>query len=289
MANNEKLILLSDHDGTMTDSEREAEEYGHIVREFISENTGVSEEEVSILLAEAHEEIAKKPDIFGWKVGDVVVAPALADHYVSNTVATRIVLERLVRSSDVFKRYDDQTEAENFVGKLFRECSPKLGVFYRDGVEQYIKFMKMSGDFKVITNSDPNVVKSKMTKYLGDVVEGIPVVGNAKKYAVDLDWKGVVPEGSYKGFAGFPERGVNLQRRIYHTTLMDITSGDISRARMVGDIAELDLLMIDYLGGRTALILSDISSSWEVNYYQTGERRFASRNLNSIADWIVRD
>ena len=281
--------LLMDHDGTLTDSDLEAREYREIVLDYMSSELGVPREEMKVLLERADAEIESKKEIYGWKIGDIFVAPATSDHYVKNTVAGSMALEMLAKESTSIKQFTDPAEVEKFVGQVFRASSPKLGVFYKWEAERCLRELNKTGRFMIITNSDPKVVLNKMTKLLGDDALDFSIVGNAKKYLPDPTWTGVVPEGMYKGFPGFPERGVNLQRKIYYMTLLDITSGDLTRAKMAGDIAELDLLMLDYLGAETALVLSATTPAWENNYYYRGEgKRFTSGNLNKITDWFLR-
>jgi FMN phosphatase YigB (HAD superfamily) len=287
MIEKDRQILLTDHDGTLTDSDKEASEYGQMVREYINKTLSIPVDEIDKRLQVELKEIEKKSDVLGWKIGEIVVAPAMADHYILYTVAVSMMLAKLASESYALRRFTSE-EIEKYVGEVFRVCSPKLGVFYREGAKEFMASLRGAGEFGIITNSDPAVVKNKLRVLLGDGVEGLKIVGGAKKYSVNLTaMEGVVPEGAYKGFPGFPERGVYLQREKYYMTLLDIANGDISRVKMVGDIAELDLLMIDYLGGRTALVLSQTTAEWEKKYYQSGENRFASHNLGEVADWMI--
>lgn len=138
-----------------------------------------------------------------------------------------------------------------------------------------------------MTNSSPDTVAAKLTTLLGDDAANLKLVGNAKKYDVDPNWLGVVPEGKVS-LPGFPDRGIYLQRRTYYETLAKFVDGNISRIAVCGDIPELDTLMVDYLGCQTALIEGGTTSPWERDYYRSGDpKRFASFNLESIASWLV--
>lgn len=285
----EKGQLLTDHDGTITDSDKEAGEYREIVLDYMSKGLGIQREEMKMFLEKADIEIESKKEIYGWKIGDIVVAPATSDHYIKNTVAGTMALEMMATETAGMGKYADVVERDIFVGKVFKECSAKLGIFYRDGAERYLRELNATGRFKIVTNSNPDVVRMKLTKLMGEEAQKFAIVGNAKKYMPDITWEGIVPSGMYKGFAGFPDRGVNLQRKIYYMTLLDITSGEISSAKMAGDIAELDLLMLDYLGAKTALVLSGTTPAWEKKYFENGEGiRFASNNLEDIAEWFLK-
>lgn len=283
-------VFVSDHDGTLTDADQEALHYDQIALDYLVDALGVREEELAGMLAEAKAEIKSKPTEYGWKMGGFIVAPASADHYIFNNVATVLVLQRLrrellVRPASV-PSVDDEAA---FMNQFFQTTSVQLGQagnFYREGAMEYIRELSAAGEFVIVTNSSPGTVAAKLNTLLGDAASGLRLVGNAKKYAVDPDWVGVVPTGETY-LPGFP-RGVYLQRRTYYETLAKLAGGDISRIVVCGDIPELDTLMMGYLGCRTALIVGGTTSPWELAYYQDGDPlRFASPSLEEIAAWLI--
>lgn len=163
-----------------------------------------------------------------------------------------------------------------------------MGNFYREGAKEYIKELSAAGNFAIVTNSSPEIVATKLETLLGDSAANLQLVGNAKKYDVDPKWVGVVPEGKVD-FPGFPDRGVFLQRKTYYETLANLADGNLDRITVCGDIPELDTLMVDYLGCRTALVEGKATSPWEKAYYNDGNlRRFANSDLGPIAEWMVK-
>lgn len=289
----ERLVFVSDHDGTLTDADQEALHYDEIALDYLVEALGVSEDELLQLLQMAKAKIKDFPSECGWKRNGFIVAPASADHYIFNNVATEMVLEYLRSSlNGVCPRIPTESDQTKFMNQFFQTTSAQLaqvGSFYREGADEYIKQLSAAGDFVIVTNSSPDVVSAKLRGFLGERASDLRLVGNAKKYDVDPNWIGVVPEGRVL-LPGFPGRGVYLQRRTYYETLSRIADGDIRRIAVCGDIPELDTLMVDYLGCRTALIEGGTTSSWERNYYHDGDpKRFGGKSLEEIADWMSQE
>lgn len=283
---------MSDHDGTLTDADQEASHYDEIVLSYLTTTLGIKENELSSLLQEAKNEIRSEPNVYGWKRNGFIVAPATADHYIFNTVATEMVLGKLrsdtLSQPKILPKEEDQGA---FINQLFQITSAQLGEvgnFYREGAGEYIKELSAAGNFAIVTNSSPEIVATKLETLLGDSAADLQLVGNAKKYDVDPKWVGVVPEGKVD-FPGFPDRGVYLQRKTYYDTLANLAEGDLDRIIVCGDIPELDTLMVDYLGCRTALVEGKTTSPWEKAYYNDGNlRRFANSDLGPIAEWMVK-
>lgn len=283
---------MSDHDGTLTDADQEASHYDEIVLRYLTTTLGIKEEELSYLLEEAKNEIRSDPDVYGWKRNGFIVAPATADHYIFNIVSTEMVLGKLrsdtLSQPKILPKEEDQGA---FINQLFQVTSSQLGEvgnFYREGAGEYIKELSAAGNFAIVTNSSPEIVATKLRTLLGDSATDLQLVGNAKKYDVDPKWVGVVPEGKVD-FPGFPDRGVFLQRKTYYETLANLADGNLDRITVCGDIPELDTLMVDYLGCRTALVEGKTTSPWEKAYYNDGnQKRFASPNLKPIAEWMIK-
>lgn len=288
----EKPIFVSDHDGTLTDADKEATHYDEIVLRYLTTTLGVREEELSRLLEEAKNEIRSDPNVYGWKRNGFIVAPATADHYIFNIVSTEMALGKLRSGSRTQSKILPKEEDQGaFINQLFQVTSSQLGEvgnFYREGAKEYIKELSAAGNFAIVTNSSPETVAAKLTGLLGDSAADLQLVGDAKKYDVDPKWVGVVPEGKVN-FPGFPDRGVYLQRKTYYDTLVNLAEGDLGRITVCGDIPELDTLMVDYLGCRTALVEVKTTSPWEKAYYNNGNsKRFASPDLEPIAEWMVK-
>ncbi len=275
----EVVGLAADHDGTFTDIVAEFDHYNEIAQEFIARELGISELVVEAIMVMKIEEIMESPEKFGWVVDGRTVAP-MADQYLIVRQAMLMLSEEL----DV-----PIEKKEQLSERVFAECAPKLGSYYKEDAQRVLKELVASTNLYVVTNSSTIQVEKKLRTILSEEeMSRLKVVGGAKKMVVDPSWQGVVPEGAYQGMAGFPDRGVYLQRKAYFAVLSSVFGPDLSKARMMGDIGEMDLAMIDYLGGKTGLVLSRFSLPWEVAYWTDGSaRRRASENLGEIASFLV--
>lgn len=274
-----KPVFILDHDGTLTNSERESLHYNDIVLNYLSDVLGISKPEISGLIAEAKDKIKQNPADHGWVRNGLIVAPAVSDLFIYNRAATELVLSKL----------HPDIEQDQFLESFFINTSKRLataGSFYRLDAKKFILELSKVGKVVVVTNSYPDTVNGKLASLLGKQIDLLKVVGNAKKYDVDLNWVGVVPTGPVK-LPGFP-RDVYLQRKTYYDTLSKLSNGNLARISICGDVAELDTLMMDYLGCKTALLNTATTSPWELSYYQIGEpRRFTSPDLMEVADWLI--
>ena len=127
-------IVFTDHDGVLTDSTAEMEEYSSIVREYNARVLGMHEVEIAQRLEAAKSEILKNPGNYGWERGKdrLIVAAATCDHYIFNQVATTLVLDTLTEEGGIeAKIIENFGGREEYIEKMFAECAPKLGIFYR--------------------------------------------------------------------------------------------------------------------------------------------------------------
>lgn len=291
-------IIFTDHDGVLTDSTVEMDEYSSIVREYNARVLGMHEVEIAQRLEAAKGEILKNPGNYGWERGEgrLIVAAATCDHYIFNQVATTLVLDALIKEGGIeAKIIENLGGREEYINKLFTECAPKLGIFYRPEAREFLQELagaKGIERWAVVTNSGADKVKAK----LDSLKLGFEpyIVGKAKKYEVDRTWTALLPKGPYKGFPGFPERGVELQRKTFYEVLNKETEGKIGRLVFIEDVAEF-ILWLDFLAEsnndfrevKTALILTPMTPEWERRRYSDGNQcRYGSRSLLAILDWI---
>jgi phosphoglycolate phosphatase-like HAD superfamily hydrolase len=291
-------VVYIDHDGTLTDSALEMEEYSDAVIQYNADTLGIGLDESEARLKLAKIQILEKPEIYGWKWGaeGMIVAPATSDHYLFNQVATDIMLTNLSRAKGTMKRRIKWLGGNGqYITNLFLACAPKLGTHYRPEARSFLIGLAKTGfEWAIVTNSDSAKVSKKLSTL------GLPfeprVIGNAKKYEVDRSWDGLVPIGPYKRFKGYPERGIELQRKSFYDTLLRETDKSLSNLLFVEDVGEfvawLDWLSennLEWIGARTALLMTPMTPIWEKDRY-SGEHhtRFGSSSLLAILDWVTR-
>lgn len=283
----ERLVYI-DHDGTLTDSQKEMTEYSDIVTEYNAQKLGLTNQESELFLNTAKEKILKNPENYGWKWGkdQSIVAPATSDHYLFNQVATGLILTQMGK---------DAVESDKYINELFAACAPKLGVFYRPEAKTFLTELakqKEADRWAIVTNSNALKIAEKLT--LLHLNFDPVVVGGAKKMEINRNWIGMVPVGPYKGFPGYPNRGIELQRETFYNTLKKEAGEELPRMIFVEDIAEF-VSWIDFLSenndewneAATALVLTPNTPYWEKNRYLGDHKnRFASNSLMEILSWI---
>ncbi|OGL72212.1 hypothetical protein A3D69_01120 [Candidatus Uhrbacteria bacterium RIFCSPHIGHO2_02_FULL_54_11] len=113
------------------------------------------------------------------------------------------------------------------------------------------------------------------------------VVGNAKKYANDPDWKTerVPAEMQIPGL----DRPILLRRRLYFETLnrlrreADVKWPDIT---VVGDIFELDLALPLHRGARVVLMANEHTPDYEVRYLKEHPNASVVRSIPELRTFL---
>ncbi len=289
-------IVFSDHDGLLTDSQKEMSEYSQIVVEYNAITLGLTSSLSENLLFLAKARILEDPGNYGWKWGkdQLIVAAATSDHYLFNQAATEVMLNDLSSIDlDLKKKIEDIGGSEKYLIDMFGSCAPRLGVFYRPEARDFLtELSKMDSPWAIVTNSDATKVSKKLsTLNLGFEPK---VVGGAKKFEVNREWQGLLPTGPYKGFPGYPERGIELQRQTFYNVLEKEAGEKLKDLIFVEDVAEF-VSWIDFLSennsewsnAKTALIFTPMTPKWERNRYsEDSKNRFGSESLMEILNWI---
>jgi hypothetical protein len=258
--------IVSDFDGTVTDNTKEAATYAYAYFEQMSELTGIGELELMEMVLRAEEEIKNNPGIYGWKVGELIVAPATADPYVFTTTTMQLI----ARQNGIVLN-DDQW------GAVHKNSYAKTGVSFKPEAKEYLVELQKTGRLTVVTNSHTDAVMKKIDALFGE--HQIRVIGDARKHEINNDWEVVPLQSNYPGFP----RPVNLRRRQYSNTLDTLGSVDW----VVGDIYELDLALPEARGIGTVLVTADHTPQHELTHFDNHQRGFKSDNLLEILSRII--
>ncbi len=125
-------------------------------------------------------------------------------------------------------------------------------------------------DVVIVTNSRIAGVERKLAM-LGDKYTSIPVVGNARKNALDLGWYGVDESIRPVGY----ERDVYLRRKLYWNTLTRLMRKKGLKPHnvlVIGDIYEMDLALPAQIGMRIMLAAKPSTPSFERNAVRTYQK-----------------
>ncbi len=273
MGSQEKPNVVIDFDGTLTDLDRETENYFAPFYRGIAGLTGTTVSKVEQLFHKAYAEIDKNPGLYGWEINGIFVAP-IADPYLRNNAATTLVLGWLGK----------QIAFSDLV-KLHQACQVDLPTLFKPGAKEFVETLQNETDFSVVTNSHPDLVVQKLSMLLEN--HSIRVIGNAKKYNLDQTWNAVSPTVQH---AGFP-RPVYLRRKAYGDVLNSIMKSEEGQYKIqcvVGDIYELDLALPEHLGIQTILVTTpNWTPRWEVEHYRNHPNGMSSDNLLTIAQHVI--
>lgn len=266
-----KTVL--DFDGTVTDAEKEAEGANASYNEMMAKEVGIGLNELREMLDLARQEIIKKPGIYGWIYNGLIVAPATSDPYILHQTSVGLVIDKL-RNDTRNLNLPPKDGVSDFQNRLFGLSYPDSGTHFKPGAKDFIQELQALGEPIVITNSQTQAVMKKLNLLLGEDHD-LQVVGNAKKYVVDLSYTEVGE--SVRPTTKFP-RPVFLRRPNYHKTLEEL--GDIRY--MIGDIYELDLALPENMGITTVLVANPMTPKWERDYYKDHPNGFSTNTLENI-------
>ncbi len=273
MGSQEKPKVVIDFDGTLTDLDRETENYFAPFYRGFADLTGTKLSEVEQLFQKAYAEIDANPGVFGWEINGIFVAP-IADPYLRNNAATTLVLGRLGK----------QIAFPDLV-KLHQACQINLPTIFKPGAREFVEVLQQKTNLIVVTNSQPDLVVQKLSLLLEN--NGIRVIGNAKKYNLDQTWSAVAPTVQH---AGFP-RPVYLRRKAYGDVLNSIVESDQGQNKIqcvIGDIYELDLALPEQGGTHTVLVATpNWTPKWEKEHYQNHLNGMSSDSLYTIAQHVI--
>ncbi len=265
----ERLVIASDFDGTVTDVAKEAQRYLEVYSAGLATVLGMDPYEMEAHMQQSRAEIVKNPGMYGWEYDGLIVAPALADPYLTNISAVQLTLERL-----------DKTIERDALDTLHKQAYQYTETVFRPDAQAYVEQLHATTDFTIVTNSKTDRVYQKLTRLLERSrlsTEDIRVVGDAKKYVIDNSWEQVAQTTQPKGFP----RPVYLRRKCYHDALF---SGGQKPDIVIGDVYELDLALPYALNIWTILLLSRTTPKWEKTYYTRRTTLFQGGAVSTLAD-----
>lgn len=248
--------VVFDFDGTWTRTVAGADEaFAAAHAAGLARLTDSSASWMTTAYADALKKIVADPTSYGWNISGRIVAPATVDGFVKARVMAQIVLGGMGQ---------DPADWNDRLDRLYQENYLVYETELRPELLEVLHTLRAAGTpFNVVTNSDPEKVCKRLA-VLGEEAKWInPLVrGFAKKFIVTSGPE-TVPEHIF--FPGL-ERPIFLRKQHYYNVLEEIANeNDLSMDRLVlvGDIAELDLVMGVTLGAQGYLMLGDDTMSYE--------------------------
>ena len=256
--------VILDFDGTFTDVDVEAEPFVAAYKADLADLLG---RDVGPAWEDAHAEILRDPNRFGWKHEGRIVAPALADSYILCTVIGRLVLDR-------FGVARDEGLRSALLQLFYSRGYPRTRHAFRSHALEVIEALlqKLPGRVFVVTNSNPDAVRGKLDTLCPGLSQRLPVEGNARKFILEplaADEPGAArfaalsPE---RRIASLPERPILVGRGYYFRILHQIlTQVGVSpeETLVCGDIYELDLSLPEAMGASIHLMTRPNTPQYE--------------------------
>lgn len=257
--------LIFDYDGTLTDTASHAQPYHERFGQVIQERLGLTEQEMTLLEEKAREDIRTKPEL-GWKVNEVVIAPATADPY----VFTASIYQQIIDSLGTERNPADLIFAAHHAA--YANLSPT----FREGAGDLLEDALNSGEVTIVTNSGTEDVRRQLANY---GFSQVPVIGNAQKFMTQKDWEGVQETIQPQGFP----RPVHLRKQNYARILKEL-GADSGDTTVVGDIYELDLALPDFLGMHIVQVANGYTPEHEVAYLRQHPKGHHAHNLMEVRE-----
>lgn len=217
------------------------------------------------------------PNTYGWVIGGRIVAPTDVDVYVRMQVPAQMLLGELHPDKSI----DDFREV---LDDLYQAHYMKCAVQIREETVEVWKALRDAGiPFWVVTNSDPEKVRKRLTEIAPEVADWVaPLIrGFAKKFEV-TDGPPCVPQHTYFGDL---RRMIHLRKQRYYdvlTTILTESGVAWSGLRVIGDIAELDLGLPVEMGAYGLLIRGPNTPQYELAWAEAHPRVQIINNLREV-------
>jgi len=246
---------ISDFDGTLTDTDAEAQPYVDEFPRAFSERFHIPHAALVGMIARHSAAVSEDP-ASGWINDGKVVAPAIADPYVFTTT----VFGRLYESM-----FGPAGRAETL--REFHERAYRLSrTVFRPGAGEFLRELLKRREVVIVTNSSTSAVEMKLDLLReAHGLPAIPVIGNAKKYVIDDAWTDLPTSITPPGFP----RPVLLRRKRYADALASL-GWPAHETAVIGDVYELDLALPEQLGYQTVQLRTPGTPSWELGYEARG-------------------
>lgn len=265
-----------DFDGTLTDTEQEAQPVIEHWEKMFSERADVPVGLIRGLIGDIKTRIVSDP-LTGWTVGGCVMAPAWADPYVLNTTAYQHLVPLLADSGGCSLPKEQKLIDQMFL-EIFRESYKFAGTAFRPGAKEFLDSLVARFHVKIVTNSQIGPVIAKLAK-LGDY--RIEIIGDTKKYVPDLSMNELPESVRHEGFP----RPVILRRANYKKIL---DAFDPERTAVVGDIYELDLALPEYLGFGVVQLATPSTPQYEIDHHRNRPRNSFARTYDDALEFLSR-
>lgn len=247
-----------DYDGTFTNVEKEGVPFVRGYSEDLQKLTKLSIVELSRRYAQRSAAMIDGDDP-GWLMDGHIAAPARVDPYLRMSVFAGELLDEFALFMDPHDR--------KVINDYFFETNYALSdTCLLPGVDELLEAVIAKSDTVascIITNARTHSVEAKLATI--GMAGRVDLLGNAMKFLVGDEPAGIPATMRIPGL----DRPVYLRRHLYYKALDDLRRGhglEWSQVTVIGDIAEMDLLLALALGARVGLMANKFTPNYEIAY-----------------------
>lgn len=226
----------------------------------LAKNIGMDRSELAQRMQQARQVVIARPEDHGWDIDGARVTAATDTYLMTQAEAKKVLAEAEIEPK------------KGLLSEIHKHSRSVMALAWQPGVAEFMEKLKRNGGVAIVTNTETQDVEEELKELMGSR-PGIEVKGNAKKFVVDEDWDGWRDKMPYSSIQpeNYPHP-VPLKRPYYFEVLEGL--GEIKL--VLGDLSELDLLVPQAMGIKTALKRTDYTPHWELSYYgkQGNGKRF---------------
>lgn len=268
-------IIIFDFDGTCTiQTERGKNAFLDAFQECFARLLDIQPGMVKKRFEEERSGIRGKPGRYGWETDGKIVAPPTADIFIEARVCAQQILKSLGKNPDRWNVRLDH---------IYQTAYPACETVLRSELCELFKNLRAAEiPFHVVSDTNPSRIRNRLLDLGEDETWISPLIyGHAQKFLL-ADEPGHLP--AYTRLDGL-KRPVYLRRKKYFDILNTVRTnygvewGDIL---VVGDIAELDLIMPVTLGASALLVTGIHTPAHEITWANKHPRARTITYLNEI-------
>lgn len=230
----EKLKILLDFDGNLTDEPRQAAELAGIALDMLADLLGAPIADLEALYAEIKKQILSNPHLHPWEVNGLPACYAYEGAYLLNTV----ILQQILKSEPRFlavvtARFpaDSLDSVTHCVNHLFHNGSLSVNPHFLPETRDFLISLLSdpSLDSTIFTNSQTQKIAANLRHLEIGVVganhpyeEEIAILGDTRQYHLDANWPQTFPHPVHGPIQVLPVNDrfwVDLRRPVYHAAL----------------------------------------------------------------------
>ena len=278
----EKMLIIVDFDGTVTDIDEETKSFR---REFLRRMANMLDLDYAAFEQNVcdHERLIEEhPEKYGFVRNGRIVAPSNADPYILPYEAIRLIMHEM-------NKWPDDDAIQTILFGVYDSVIGSLNqpVIFRKGVGELFFSMQPESAY-IVSGSSKGLLQHKI-RTLGPRFRWLLLRtrGSAKKYDLADQLPDVPETFEIPGYY----RPIFIRRHRYYKILEELRQEhhvEWNNVLVIGDIFEADGALPFALGARFALMLRQGSLQHEVDFLRSHERGMVISSLDEARELLIR-